>query len=210
MSFKPKSVPSSTLPKIRRRKPASTNAAPASLPLQAAESTTPPPSDPPAKLVPAYAARLSENSKVRETALKIVALEAANIPRPEIAKTLGITEGTLRTYLHLAGKNGWIEFTDPRDSVEYSLIHKAVRNLDEAMSDETRAYATGIKVKDALSMKILEGSLLKNYDQSQAQAPVTVIGVKVEIVGGGERPQIREGTLNATPAYIEGETDEGG
>ena len=207
MSFKPKNVPSSTLRRIRRRKPASADVTPASLPLPAAESTPPPPDAKPEPALPEYAARLRPDSKVRETALKIVALEAANIPRPEIAKTLGITEGTLRTYLHLAAKNGWIEFTDPRDSVEYGLIHKAVKNLDEAMSDETRAYATGIKVKDALSMKILEGSLLKNYDQQQAQAPVTVIGVKVEIVGGGERPQIREGTLNATPAYIEGETE---
>lgn len=144
--------------------------------------------------------RLADDSPIREKALKIVAMEAAGVPREEVAKALGIAVGTLKGYLYKAGANGWLEFSEPRNKLEYQILHKVVRNLDQALDSEDMELRTNVALKTA------EGTLFKHYDAPQGQAAQTMIGVRIEVVGGPQTP-MREGTTGGTPAYVEGETE---
>lgn len=151
--------------------------------------------------------RRHDDSKIRETALKIVAMETAGVEREEICTSLHITMGTLKQYLYLAGKNNWIDFANPRDSVEYGLLHKAVRNLNEALEDDTRAYTSGMPVKTQVALKVAEGTVFKSFDTQPAGQASTLIGVKVEIVNG-DPGDIRPGTiLGGAAPVIDGETE---
>src|SRR4029079_8723824 len=108
--------------------------------------------------------------------------------------TLKIAKQSVHNYIYIATKNGWLDHTNPRDQVEYELIPKAVRVLNEALDDEMRNEKTGVMVKQLVAMKIGEGTVFKKYDEraGQAQSP-TMIAIKIEMPQG-DVPTIREGT----------------
>lgn len=157
--------------------------------------------------VPAWA-RLSEDSQIKDTAIQIYLMRGAGMTDEAIAQNLGLAVKTLHGYLYRAGKNGWLDdlLFDPKDRLEHKAMHKVIRNLEEALDDDTRAYATGQKVKTQVALKIAENTLFPKLAPQGGTSSPTMIGVKVQIVGGAAT-QVREGTVNAAPAYIEGEVD---
>jgi predicted transcriptional regulator len=139
-------------------------------------------------------------------ALKIVAMREADVSDEGIAAELGISKNTISGYLHKAGRNGWLDFADPKNQLEYQLMHKVVRNLDEALDDTTRHITSGVMVKTAVAEKIAEGALYPRLAGQQAAVAQTLVGIKIQIVGG-EPGQMREGTVMGSNSYIDVEKE---
>jgi hypothetical protein len=149
---------------------------------------------------------LPKRSRIRQKVLLILALKAEGKTPAEISAQLGLTIGTIRTYLYVAGKNGWLPRYDPKDVLEYELTHKIIKNLDEALDDDTRNTKTGMKVKTTTALKMAEQTMFKDAQAHTAPSTMMVLGVKVEVVG--DTQTVREGTVRATPHFIEGQTTE--
>lgn len=151
--------------------------------------------------------RKEDDSPVRVTALKIVTMRAAGLSDEEIAKGLGIAKSTLYSYVYKAGKNGWLDFDDPKDQLEYQLMHKVVRNLDQALDDEYRNEKTGEQVKTRVALEMAAGAL---YPKLAGAAQVTtgpaLVGIKIQIVGG-DPGTMREGTIMGGADYIDVEPE---
>jgi predicted transcriptional regulator len=151
--------------------------------------------------------RRADDSPMRITALKIVAMREAGVSEEGIASELGLSPKTIAGYVHKAGRNGWLEFNDPKDTLEYQLMHKVVRNLDEALDDTTRHVTSGIMVKTAVAEKIAEGALYPRLANQQVAQGNTLVGIKIQIVGG-DPGTMREGTIMGNSTYVDAETVE--
>lgn len=150
------------------------------------------------------------NSKIRKTAVKILALRLRGMPDAEIATALGLASpSVVRGYIHRAYKNGWLtdDLDNPKDELEYAIGHKLVRNIHQALDsgDPER--------KDKMTLEVAKGTLFKQFDQQAAtSAPaLNVLAIKIEMPIGVPGT-VREGTMGGSPAYVEGETvgDDGG
>lgn len=151
--------------------------------------------------------RKDDESPMRLTCTKIATMQAAGLPNEEIATALGIAARSIRGMMYRAGRNGWLEFDDPKNHLEYQILPKALRNLHDAM-DSTAVLNTGMLERNALSLKIVEGTLYPQFaNQVVASAGPTLVGVKVEIVGGGDRPQVREGTIMGNSTYVDAKVE---
>lgn len=171
---------------------------PASLPLPEAGETLPQPKP-----------LLPEDSTIRETAIQIYTMRGAGMSEDQIAQVLGLKKSTLPGYVYKASRMGWLDahIQSLRDRLENVTMHKVMDNLDEALTDNTRAYATGMPVKTAVALKIAEGALFPKVAAAPVQQNNLMMGIKVEIVGGEGAPKVREGTVVSSPGYIEGEIE---
>jgi hypothetical protein len=195
------------MPTKARRPRARQNAAlPASLPPQATTATS---STLPIRVVPKRdRSILPPNSVIRQKVLLIIGLRLQGKSTEEIATELGLKPATINQYMFFAGRNGWLKKTaiDPSDRLEHEVMHKVVRNIDEALDspDEER--------RDRMTVKAAEGVLFQKYknDQSQVAAPITMIGVRIEMpnIPGQPTPTVREGTTGGEPLWKEGEVSD--
>ena len=147
--------------------------------------------------------RKADDSPMRVIALKIVAMREAGVSEDGIASELGLAKSSISSYIHKAGKNGWLDFADPKNQLEYQLMHKVVRNLDEALDDGTRHITSGVMVRTAVAQQIAEGALYPRLAGQQVAVASTLIGVKIEVVGNAGGGVVREGTVLGTPSYVE-------
>ncbi len=145
--------------------------------------------------IPACAV-VSDDSEIRVKALKIAAMEAAGVSRDEIAVALKISRETISGYLYKAGKNGWLVFDDPKNTLEYQILHKAVRNLDELLD------TTNEEIKTEVTLKTLDGMVWRKDAQQAQQGQQTIVGVRVEVVQGAPT-QVREGTVMGNSQYVD-------
>ena len=164
------------------------------------------PAPPEALPVPRKSGVLSENSTVKETAIRIYAMRMAELPEDQIAQTLGLSKASVRSYVYKAGRMGWLDefLHEPRERLEYAVMHKVVRNLEEAL-DSSNELQTGMKERTAVALKIAEGALYPRLQQQQGSGTTNLMGIKIEIVGG-EPAKMRDGTVIEAPAYTEGES----
>jgi len=137
-------------------------------------------------------------------------MEQAGIPRDEVAKTLGLSPKSIAGYLYKAGRNGWLDFDDAKAELEYSLMPKVLRNLAESL-DGNHVLANGSRERVTTALKIAEGALFPKMAPTESLAPSTVVGIKIQVVGGTPDP-IREGAVMGVDRYIDAETieDNGG
>lgn len=148
---------------------------------------------------------LPENSKMREKAAQIMALKIQGHDNDEIAKAVGLSVRSLRQYLWVAGKNGWLTVADPQDTVDYELAHRAVSNLDELL--HARDCTTGLPDKE-ITLATLRGTgIFRNHDAAPAvgnsgQQNVLQINITSPT---GTVTEIRPGSMQGAPAFIEGE-----
>jgi len=145
-----------------------------------------------------------DEGKMRLNALKIIAMRQAGVGEDEIAKALGLSRSTLAGYVYKAGRNGWLDLEDPKDRLEYQVMHKVVRNLDEALDSE-HILQTGMPVRSAVALKIGEGTLFKKFAEQAPVSQQTVVAIKIEMPISGQSAQIREGTTGGAPAFIDAE-----
>lgn len=157
----------------------------------------------PASAMPDKPTGLAEDSTIRETAIKIYLLRAAGQSDEQIAQIVGLSTKTLSSYVYKAGKMGWLDdfLHDPRERLEYSIMHKVVRNLDQSLDSEG-VLQTGMQERTAVALKIAEGALYPRLQQGAGQQNSMLMGIKIEVVGG-EPQKIREGTVIEAPAYVE-------
>ena len=153
--------------------------------------------------------KLPKNSVVRQKALAIMAMRLAGHDNKVIADELGLSEKSLNQYLWMAGKRGWIPrkrgFADPKDELEFSLSHKVVQNLHDALDDETRNEKTGMPVKTEVALEVAKGTLFKRFADATTQAPpTTVLAVRIEMPPGTPT-EIRQGTTGGVGRWAEGE-----
>ena len=147
---------------------------------------------------------LPEDSKIKKIAQLIVAMRLSGHESSEIAKTFGLTQGTLNHYVYRAGKMGWLNIDNAKAAVEYELLPKVIRNLHQGL-DSTAILNTGMRESNAMALKIAEGTIFKDFDpQGPLQQQQTVVAIKIEMPQGPQQ-QVREGTLGGTPAFVEGD-----
>lgn len=148
---------------------------------------------------------LEPTSLQREQANKVAAMRIAGADDETIATTLGLAKQTVHNVIYKAARNGWMNFDDPKDVIDYQLIPKAIRVMDEGLADETRNEKTGVQVRQLIAMKIGADTIFKRYDTPTGnQNHQTMIGIRIEMPTG-PAPAVREGTTAGTPAYIEAE-----
>lgn len=205
------------MPKSRSKKPVRVGRprilGPASLP-KANEPQDLRPSLPPGATEPALTPSVEEvtpswacppDSKVRTTALQIIAMRIAGMDDTEIAKHLGLSYKSISPYVYRATKNGWLDFDNPKEQLKYAVVPKAVRNLDAALDKQEERLANGMSVGDHVALKVVEMTIAKEYDQQAAtQMTQSVVAIKIEMPPGV--PQlIREDTTGGLPAYLDAE-----
>lgn len=148
---------------------------------------------------------LPANSKMRAKAAQIMALKIQGHDNDEIAKAVGLSVRSLRQYLWVAGKNGWLTVADPQDTVDYELAHRAVSNLDELL--HSRDGLTGLPDKE-ITLATLRGTgIFRNHDAKPndvavGQQNVLQINIQTPV---GVNTVIRPGSMQGAPAFVEGE-----
>lgn len=151
---------------------------------------------------------LSDDSTTRDTALRIVALRQAGMSDSEIAPLVKLAVKAIPTYIYRAGANGWLDdvLVAPRDRMDYCVMDKVVQRIEEALEDDYRNEKTGMKVQTVVALEVGRGTLFnRNEDQGTQQAvPSTIVGIKVEIVGGAVQG-MREGTIIGKSQYLDAE-----
>lgn len=167
---------------------------PASLPLSESPETL---------VIPSYL-KLPPDSKIRTKVMTILAMRVAGIEDEQIAKELHITGGTLRNYVYLAGKNGWLTaeaIANPVETIEYTLLHKVVRNLDQYLDSAIPSE------RQAVTEKLFDATLAQHWAPKASIGPQqTLVAIRFETPPGP--PQVvREGTIGGISAWTEGETD---
>ena len=132
-----------------------------------------------------------KGSKLRKTAMQIIAMRMHGFSDDEIAPAVGLKNAqSVKTYVWRASKQGWLtgEIDSPKDKLDYDVMHKVVRNMEQALdsADDER--------RDRMAVKIAEGTLFKQYDAEAAQnrPPLTQLAVMV-VMPEGNAPTIREG-----------------
>ena len=146
--------------------------------------------------------RLPEDGKVRAKVMTILAMRVAGIEDAEIAKQLGIGGGTLRNYIYLAGKHGWLDaqaLANPVEAIEYTLLHKVVRNLDASLDSADKDE------RGRVTDKLFDATLAKHWAPVAAGPQQTLVAIRIEHPAGPPQ-QVREGTVQGISAWTEGET----
>lgn len=151
---------------------------------------------------------LPPKSKIRAKAAAIVALKIAGKTNEEIAAEVGLSERSLRQYLWIAGKNGWLTTQDPHEVAGSVLVHRAVSNLEELL--HARNAVTGLPDKE-VTLESLKGlGVFKDHSKQEAptnqQANMLTINV---VMPEGAQAQVRPGTTMGSAAYVEGEVVDG-
>lgn len=147
----------------------------------------------------------TEKGKVRKTVSAIVALKIQGFSTAEIAEQLSIKPASVRQYLWIAGKNGWLTTHDPHEIAHSQLVHRAVSNLDEWL--HARDARTGLPDKEVM-LESLKG-LSVFGGGAPAQQPeggaTNVLAIQITMPVSNNLPQMREGNDGGRPAYIDGQ-----
>jgi transposase len=144
---------------------------------------------------PAWA--LPKDSKVRTTAMHIIAMRISGMDDDEIAASIGISRRSISQYLYRAGKNGWLDIDNPKDRMEYQLIPQVVQNLAEML------VSADPEVKQTVTMETAKGTIFKQFgEQAQQLPPSTLVAIRIDMPPGPAQV-IREETTGGLPAYID-------
>ncbi len=152
-----------------------------------------------------------KRSRVYKACVAVIAMRAQGITAEDISQQLGLTKDTIRTYLHRAHLNGWLNidsFSEPEDRIDYVLKSKAVRNVNQAL-DERGEDGELTPFANAAAIKIMEGTgLLKTHQVVKGDsAPAVGVALKVEVIlpptpSGQSLPTVRTGSMGGTPAIL--------
>ncbi len=191
---------------LRNPSTSSVPTSPVAPPAVDSASSLPPMPRPETLAVPTFR-KLPDDSKVRIKAMQILALRAAGLEESEIATQLGLSKGTIRNYIYLAGSNGWLDAESllglsPVERIESMLLSKVVATLDKAVNDELNSPAlTPIPV----ATRLFDATLAKHWAPVVSTGPQqTLVAIRIETPPG--TPQaMREGTVRGIGAWVEGE-----
>lgn len=149
------------------------------------------------------------DSKARKLVDKIVVHRAAGRSDAEIAKLLKTTEQSIRQYVYLGKKNGWLddegEPIDLEAELAVNIDRKIVRNISATLDGQMTNWQT-----HEMTIAAAKGRrIFKSGEEGSAQAlqlPVVAIQVVMPTLGAGDQmPEVREDQMGGVPAYVEGE-----
>ena len=148
------------------------------------------------------------DSKARKLAEKIVVMREAGHEDKAIAKRMKTTEGSVRQYVYIARKNGWLNADDEPVDLEAELAlnidRKVVRNIGATLDGQMTNWQT-----HEMTIAAAKGrGVFKNHDVVKGDggnmAPIVAIQVIMPPVGEGDQGVV-EGSVGGVPAYVEGE-----
>lgn len=149
------------------------------------------------------------DSKARKVVEKIVVMREAGHSDKEIAKRLKSTEGSVRQYVYMARKNGWLTDDDEMVDVEFEaameLDRKVVRNVSASLDGSMTNWQT-----HEMTIAAAKGRGIFKTDKGEAagpqQLPIVAIQIVMPVLGEGDQlPEIGEDQMGGVPAYVEGE-----
>ena len=164
----------------------------------------------PATLTPKTAKpfwQVAEGSVQHQQVMRMLAMRLTGLTDTEIAEQLGLRPQTLHNYLYNVGKSGLIskEFSNARDQLEYTLVPKALREIDKALDDHVRHSTSGMTVAAQMAIRVAEGTVMKDFDRVSDGAVTTAIAINV-VMPPGPLQIIREGAIGGIPNdFIEGD-----
>ncbi len=177
--------------------PETFSSVPLSPPVEAPELAVTPPPNTEEIAKPSW--YLPPDSKVRFVALQAIAMRIAGMEDEDIAKAMGISAKSISPYIYRAGKNGWLDIDNPKQRMEYQLMHKVVNNI------ETMLDSPDLEMRERVTMETAKGTLFKAFGEQQVAAPAqTMVAIKIEMPAGPVQ-QMREDTTGGTPAYLDAE-----
>jgi hypothetical protein len=148
---------------------------------------------------------LPKQGKVRKTVSAILAMKVQGYSTNEIAEHLSLKPASVRQYLWIAGRQGWLSTQDPHEIAHSQLVHRAVSNLDEWL--HARDARTGLPDKEVM-LESLKGMGIFGGSTPQQQndgAQTNVLAIQITMPHGNNLPQVQEGSVAGVPAYLEGE-----
>jgi sigma-70-like protein len=161
-------------------------------------------------------ARPPKDSKVRKLVHITLALRAQGLTYADIAEQTGKTVNTIKTYMHKANREGWIDlesFSDPEDRLDVVLRSQAVKNIHDVLSEKVGNPYDELQHADQPSKRALDASMeiakgtgmLKQHQAIKSESMASVgMALKVQV----EMPnipassvQIRPGSVGGSPAF---------
>jgi hypothetical protein len=126
----------------------------------------------------------------------------------EIASKLNLSVRSLRQYLWIAGKNGWLKTSDPHDVAEYEITHGVIKGLKELV--DYRDPDTKLPRQEVI-LRASEGlGIFKDHSKQQQEAVPNGNVLTVNVVfPEGPRAEMRPGTTIGVASYVEGEVVNG-
>lgn len=154
----------------------------------------------------------AHDSKSRKMVARILVLKLAGRKTSEIAKKLDTSADTIRHYLWLAGKNGWLtedkmSLVDPSEQLAFGAAQKVVRNINRSLDGQFM-----MPQQFEMTIETAKGiGLFKNHTAAKIEGTMQVPSLEVNITmpaGAANYEAPSQGSLGGTPAYIEGESYE--
>lgn len=144
--------------------------------------------------------QLNDDSIVRTKALQIIAMRIAGMEDVDIAKALDMSPKSISPYVYRAARNGWLDIDNPKERLQYQVMHKVVRNLESAL-DSQAVLQTGMKESTAVALKVAEGTVFKQFNETPAgPAQQAIVAIKIEMPQGAPQT-MREDTIGGLPAH---------
>lgn len=155
---------------------------------------------------------VGKGSKQYEQAQKVLALKATGMDAASIAEALGFSKQTVHNLTYIASKNGWLtEFANAREQIEYRIMPKVLRELEDGLDDKRRHVTSQQTVGQQIALEIAGGTIFKQFEQAQSGSPAVsnIIGIRVQVVPGGVT-EMTDDSGGGTPAYVDGEVTDVG
>lgn len=149
--------------------------------------------------------KLPAKSKIKAKVAAIVSLKVQGFTTEEISTQLNLKPASVRQYMWIAGKNGWLTTHDPNDVAENVLVHRAVSNLEELL--HARNIITGLPDREVTLETVKGLGIFKDYSKQQ-EAPnqqANVLTINFLTPPSGPLPTVRLDNVGGVPAYVEGE-----
>lgn len=150
------------------------------------------------------------DSRMRKKVARILVLKMAGRKTAEIAKRLGTTPDTIRHYLYIAGKNGWLTadgvgLVDPSEQLLFEASHKIARNVNHALDGKILgAQQFEMTIESAKGL-----GYFKNHSaiKTEGQISLPPLEIKFELPKGAPisfNPPVPD-SYGGKPGYVEGE-----
>ena len=150
---------------------------------------------------------------MRKKVARILVLKMAGHKTAAVAKKLGTTPDTVRHYLYIAGKNGWLSedgysLVDPEEQMTYEIGHKIGRNVSAALDGKL----LGPQQFD-MTVEAAKGrGYFKNHSATKVEGQLSMpaLEIKFEIPKGAPlsfQPPVAD-SYGGRPGYVEGQVIE--
>lgn len=121
-----------------------------------------------------------------------------NLTDKAIAEKMGIHPKHLTAVIGQAKREGWLQFTDPLDKLEYEIFPKVVENLGHFLD-----------IRDQkVTIEAAKGLVFPKYKETQGihEAPKTILAIKIETSAPQVNAIVASGQILGKPrAFIDAE-----